>query len=228
VDKGRPLCMSDNGARHAVSWLLAWVYPGPSDDFFRFWLLFATHLRALSCAWPPWMAVSVGAIDVGMPQIFGSASCTRLLWSPYVSFCIHSIDMNLHISFVWSKTVRKSILVVVCCCPCACHSCWWGLSKVTRFASLFHFFDSWAFGYYMYYTETTNSWNLCQSFCLRTVQCKLWVLVHLRPFYIKYLVVTRLVWSLCDIFWIYSIDINLQIPFVWGELVSESIIGVLC
>jgi hypothetical protein len=52
--------------------------------------------------------------------------------------------------------------------------------------------------------------------------------VHMSPCCTQYLVAARLLWSLCDTFWISSIDTNLQIPFVWGEPVSESIVGVVC
>jgi hypothetical protein len=60
-----------------------------------------------------------------------------------------------------------------------------------------------------------------------TVQL-VWVLVHLRPSYTLCLLARRSFWSLRDFFWISLIIINLQIPFVWGEPVSESIVGVLC
>ena len=41
-------------------------------------------------------------------------------------------------------------------------------------------------------------------------------------------VATRTLWSLCYFFCISSIDTNVWIPFVWGEPVSKSIVGVDC
>jgi hypothetical protein len=70
--------------------------------------------------------------------------------------------------------VRESIVGTCFCCQCACHTCQWGPAKVLRFGSISDFLGSWAFEYYMYYIEITNSWNLCRCFCLRKVECSLY------------------------------------------------------
>jgi len=90
------------------------------------------------------------------------------------------------------------------------------------------FLDLWSFKYCIYCIGVVCSRIVSKSFCFRTVQCNLWVLVHLRPSYTLCLVDTRWLWSLCDFFWIYDIDVHLQISIVLGELVSESIVGVVC
>jgi uncharacterized membrane protein len=56
--------------------------------------------------------------------------------------------------------VRKSVGCVVCCCHCACHSCWWALPKVWWFASISEFLGSWAFEYCMYCIESIHWWNM--------------------------------------------------------------------
>ena len=201
VDKGRPLCLVANGARHAVSWFFGVGISGPNWRFLCLLMTLCNAFERTVLCLTRWMAVSGWAFDLGMPQIFGSASCTRLLWSIHDFSWIHNMDRNLEISFIWSKTVRKSILVVVCCSPCACHSCQWGLPKVSRFGSISNFLGSRAFEYCIYYIEITNSWSLSNSFCLRTVECSLcecWCTSGL--FYILHLVVMRSFWSICDFY----------------------------
>ena len=174
---------------------------------------------------------TVQSMSVGVhmsPCCTLSLVVTRPLWSPCYFCWLFSIMLECQRSLIWSKTARKYIVCVVCLSPCACHSCLWGLPKVSRFGSISDFFGSWAFEYCIEYTKFINSWNLFQSFCLRAVQCNLWVLLHLRPSYTLSLVVTRRLWFLCVFFWISGIDVNLQIPFLWGEPVFECIVGVLC
>jgi hypothetical protein len=97
----------------------------------------------------------------------------RSFWSLRDFFWISLIIINLQIPFVWGEPVSESIVGFLCCCPSACHSCLWGLFKRWCFGWISHFFDSKAFEYHIDYIEITNSWNICQSFCLRTVECSL-------------------------------------------------------
>jgi len=105
--------------------------------------------------------------------------CTSSLVAPksFWSLCdfswIHNINMNLQISFIWSKAVRKSIVGVVCCCPLACHSCSWGLSKVPMFGSILYFLGSWVFEYCIYCIEMIYWRNMYKPWHVRTVQCSL-------------------------------------------------------
>ena len=153
---------------------------------------------------------------------------TKSLW-PLCYFCwLPSIILECQSSLVLSETVLESIVGVVRCCQSACLLYWWGLPKVSMFASIIYFFGFSPFEYYIYIKEMVYWWNMYKSFCLRTFECNLCVLVHLRPSYTLCLVDTRWLWSLCDFFWIYDIDVHLQISIVLGELVSESIVGVVC
>ena len=54
------------------------------------------------------------------------------------------------------------------------------------------------------------------------------VLVHTVVLCTSSLVVARSLWSLCYFFCVSSIDTDVWIPFVWGEPVSKSIVGVDC
>ena len=99
---------------------------------------------------------------------------TRSLWSLCDFFWISLIIINIQIPFVWGEPASECIVGVLCCGPCACHSCWWRLSKRWCFGWISHFFDSKAFENHMDCIKLTNSWIVSKSFCLRTVQCSLY------------------------------------------------------
>ena len=124
--------------------------------------------------------------------------------------------------------MRKSIVGVCYRSQCSMSFLKTGLAKWSWLWSISAFLDLWSFKCYIYCIGVVCSRIISKSFCFRTVQCNLWVLVHLRPCCTLFFVATRLLWSVRDFFWVRSITINVQTPFVWGELVSESIVGVVC
>ena len=93
------------------------------------WIIYKPlHLRKIQPVF--WMWMDCGA------SYTSSLVATTTLWSHCYFFWISSININLQIPFVWSQTVRGCIISVLCCCQCACHSCWWGLAKVSWFSSI--------------------------------------------------------------------------------------------
>jgi hypothetical protein len=189
-------------AQSVLAWIDPWYF-----CFSSFWILYILHssyqmarsIPKSCCSRKPefWLCVRVPRSPsytlescIWWPPTLYLVT-TRSLWSIRDFSWIHTITINVQISFVWRESVRESTVVVLCWCPLACHLCWWHLSKRWCFGWISHFGGSRAFEYYMYCTELIHCWNLYNSCCQRTVQCNLQVWVHLWAFWYPYIWLPR-------------------------------------